>query len=77
MTIRWRKSSYSFSNGNCAEVGTFRKSSRSAYNGSCAEIGTCGHGVAVRDSKLASSSPMLTFSADAWGAFIAGLKKYT
>lgn len=34
----WRKSSYSFSNGNCAEVAAWRKSSHSSYNGNCAEV---------------------------------------
>ena len=35
----WRKSSYSFSNGNCAEVAAWRTSSASANNGACAEVG--------------------------------------
>src|SRR6266496_4811512 len=34
----WRKSSYSFANGNCAEVAAWRKSRFSANNGACAEV---------------------------------------
>jgi hypothetical protein len=33
----WRKSSHSFSNGNCAEVAAWRKSTASYANGSCVE----------------------------------------
>jgi hypothetical protein len=36
---RWRKSSYSFANGNCAEVAAWRKSTASVGNGACAEVG--------------------------------------
>lgn len=35
---RWRKSSYSGSNGNCVEVATWRKSSYSGNNGNCVEV---------------------------------------
>ena len=35
----WRKSSFSFSNGNCAEVAAWRTSTASAGNGACAEVG--------------------------------------
>jgi Domain of unknown function (DUF397) len=34
----WRKSSFSFSNGNCAEVAAWRTSTASAGNGACAEV---------------------------------------
>ena len=34
----WRKSSFSFSNGNCAEVAAWRKSTASMSNGDCAEV---------------------------------------
>ena len=33
----WRKSSHSFSCGNCAEVAAWRKSSHSSHNGACVE----------------------------------------
>ncbi len=33
----WRKSSFSFSNGNCAEVAAWRKSSASNFSGNCVE----------------------------------------
>ena len=35
----WRKSSFSFSNGNCAEVAAWRTSTASADQGACAEVG--------------------------------------
>ena len=34
----WRKSSYSFSNGNCAEVAAWRRSAR-CNGGACVEVG--------------------------------------
>lgn len=37
MSSKWRKSSYSFSNGNCAEVSTWRKPAHSADQGNCVE----------------------------------------
>lgn len=36
--MNWRKSSFSFSNGGCAEVSAWRKASHSAGTGECAEI---------------------------------------
>jgi len=69
----WRKSSYSFSNGNCVEVRSWRKSSRSAYNGSCVEVGQGHAAVGVRDSKL-PRSPVLAFTGVAWGRFLAAVK---
>lgn len=48
----WRKSSYSFANGNCTEVAT------------------SGSGVLVRDSKAASTGPVLRFTAAGWTAFL-------
>jgi hypothetical protein len=69
----WRKSSYSFANGNCAEVAAWRKSSHSAGNGECPEVGQGGAVVGVRDSQLAES-PVLTFSAVAWTAFLEELR---
>ena len=69
----WRKSSHSFSNGNCAEVAAWRKSSASYANGSCAEVGQDGAVVGMRDSKD-RGGPVLKFSAEAWTAFLARLR---
>ncbi|MGE7435208.1 MULTISPECIES: DUF397 domain-containing protein [Kitasatospora] len=52
----------------------FRKSSYSGQGGECVETArTVGEGQAVRDSK-APDGPTLSFSADAWSAFVAGVK---
>ena len=36
--VRWRKASYSGSNGDCVEVAAWRKSRRSGSNGECVEV---------------------------------------
>ena len=69
----WRKSSHSFSNGNCAEVSAWRKSSHSAYNGDCAEVGQGGTVVGVRDT-ADPGGPVLVFGPVAWVAFLEGLR---
>ena len=69
----WRKSSHSFSNGNCAEVAAWRTSSHSAGNGECAEVGQDGAVVGVRDSQD-RDGPVLVFGPVAWVAFLAGLR---
>lgn len=51
------------------------KSSRSSVNGSCVEIEADGQGgVKVRDSKLGDQSPILTFTANEWDAFVDGVR---
>lgn len=51
------------------------KSSRSSTNGSCVEIEASGQGgVKVRDSKLGDRSPILTFTATEWDAFVEGVR---
>lgn len=51
------------------------KSSKSNNNGSCVEIqATDQGGVNVRDSKLGDSSPVLTFTANEWDAFVEGVR---
>jgi hypothetical protein len=51
------------------------KSSRSSTNGSCVEIeGNGVGGVKVRDSKLGDQSPILTFTATEWDAFVEGVR---
>ena len=73
MDEMWRKSGYSFSNGNCVEA-RWRKSSRSHANGNCAEARASGGMVQVRDSKLGDASPVLSFAQGDWSAFVAGVK---
>ncbi|WP_431043856.1 DUF397 domain-containing protein [Streptomyces sp. P1-3] len=68
----WFKSSYSDTGGGaCVEVAvSWRKSSYSdTSGGDCVEVATCPHTVHVRDSKD-KTGPHLTFSADAWAAFL-------
>jgi Domain of unknown function (DUF397) len=80
--IRWRKSSYSGSQGgNCVEVGVsapvvaVRKSSYSGgQGGNCVEVGSAAPCVAVRDTKD-REGPSLTFSAEAWRTFAGSLKR--
>jgi hypothetical protein len=60
--IVWHTSSYSYSSGNCVEIG-WRTSSYSGGNGDCVEVAPKPDGVLVRDSKdrhgsaLAASVP--------------------
>ena len=86
----WRKSTHSFSNGNCAEVAAWRTSSASAGNGACAEVGAWRKSSASESNGCAEvgqagavvgvrdskdpGGPVLAFGAGAWAAFLAGLK---
>ncbi|WP_328427763.1 DUF397 domain-containing protein [Streptomyces sp. NBC_00443] len=80
----WRKSSYSDGNGgDCVEVAydfpgaaRWRKSSYSDGNGgSCLEVADGIPGVVpVRDTKLASDSPVLLIPAHAWRGFLTSLR---
>lgn len=83
---RWRKSSFSFSNGNCVEAdGDWAKSSHSAANGACVEWrkssrsmsdGQCvevGAQVRVRDSQD-PDGPVLAFGPAAWAQFTGRLR---
>jgi hypothetical protein len=68
----WRKSSYSYSNGQCAEVAAWRKSSASRAS-NCAEVGQDGAVVLVRDTQD-RGGPVLVFGPVAWVAFLEGLR---
>jgi hypothetical protein len=86
----WRKSSYSFANGNCAEVAAWRKSSASTGNGECAEVGAWRKSSASKSGNCAEvgqdgavvgvrdsqdpDGPVLVFGPVAWVAFLAGLR---
>ena len=73
MDANWRKSSHSFANGNCTEVGAWRTSSHSA-GGNCAEVGQDSAVVGVRDSQD-PDGPVLMLSPKSWTAFVTGLKE--
>jgi hypothetical protein len=66
--MRWRKSSYSFANGNCVE---WRTSSYSAGAGECVEVAGA---VQVRDSQDPGGA-VLAFSPAAWAAFTGRLRR--
>ncbi|MBO1414865.1 DUF397 domain-containing protein [Streptomyces sp. FH025] len=68
--IAWRKSSYSSNEGAaCVEI-AWRKSSYSSNEGAeCVEVAETTAAVLVRDSKD-KSGPHLTFTPDAWQAFV-------
>jgi len=49
--------------------------SRCGGHGSCVEVADLpSGGVAVRDSKVADSSPILVFDSTEWSSFVAGVK---
>ena len=54
---------------------TWRKSTYSGGNGGgCVEVGAVAGVIAVRDTKLPGTSPVLSFAPDAWRAFAADVK---
>jgi hypothetical protein len=71
MALNFRKSTRSFANGNCVEVGEdYRKSSASVNNGQCAEVASGSGTVLVRDTTNRDGA-VLSFTAGAWSAFLA------
>jgi Domain of unknown function (DUF397) len=69
----WRKASYSNGTGQCVEVASWRKASYSNGQGSCVETASIAGIVAVRDTTDRDGGT-LAFGAEAWSAFVAGLK---
>ncbi|MFJ6213723.1 DUF397 domain-containing protein [Streptomyces sp. NPDC092296] len=70
--LSWYKSSYSGAEGgDCVEVAlSWHKSTYSGgEGGDCVEVAACPETVHVRDSKD-KQGPQLTFSPEAWGAFL-------
>ncbi|WP_084216778.1 DUF397 domain-containing protein [Pseudonocardia spinosispora] len=57
-----------------SRASAWRKSAYSKRADDCVEVSTEVSGwVGVRDSKLASTSPILAFTASQWGSFVRGL----
>ena len=77
--VRWRKASYSSSNGGaCVEVGVWRKASHSGNSGgNCVEVSATRDASDVlylmRDSKD-PDGPKLAFTGAEWDAFLRGVK---
>ena len=70
----WRKSTRSGNTAGCVEVANWRKSSRSGNTAECVEAGNTSAVVAVRDTKLGESSPVLSFAPAQWRTFILSTK---
>ena len=66
--IVWHTSSYTYSSGNCVEVG-WRTSSYSYDSGACVAVAPAPDRVLVRDSKD-RGGPALTVPTAAWRAFL-------
>ncbi|MFO7251404.1 MAG: DUF397 domain-containing protein [Actinomycetes bacterium] len=62
--------------GQRVEITAWRKSSHSNPAGNCIEVGKVPGGVAVRDGKN-PDGPILTFSRDAWRAFLDAVRSGT
>ncbi|MFG2905962.1 DUF397 domain-containing protein [Kitasatospora sp. NPDC048286] len=68
----WFKSSYSNDDGGaCVEVAVswFKSSYSNDDGGECVEVASCPSAIHVRDSKD-KTGPTLTFSPEAWSAFV-------
>jgi hypothetical protein len=52
----------------------WQRSFRCGSHGSCVEIAKLVGGVAIRDGKAGDESPVLRFSDEEWGAFVAGIR---
>ncbi|GAA4413646.1 DUF397 domain-containing protein [Actinokineospora soli] len=67
---RWRKSSFSGTNGDCVEV-AWHRSSFSGTNGNCVEVAHTDP-IAVRDSKNPTGG-QLRLQPTAWAGFLAAV----
>ena len=75
LTPEWTKSTFSFSNGNCAEA-AWRTSSASYGGGNCAEAGYGAGVIAVRDTKeahLGEARTVLEFTPGQWRGLLADI----
>ena len=82
ISSEWTKSSRC-DTGQCVEVRRvdgmildeqWRKATKSNNNGACAAVRAIGGMVQIRDTKLGEDSPVLSFTAKEWEAFVDGAK---
>ncbi|WP_407560683.1 DUF397 domain-containing protein [Streptomyces sp. 184] len=77
--LAWSKSSHSSGgDGDCVEfaISWHKSSYSSSGDGDCVEVAACPEAVHVRDSKD-KTGPHLTFTPDAWAAFVAYARSAT
>lgn len=72
LSATFTKSSKSLNTANCLEARW--KSANDCGNGTCVEGRTHDGMVQIRDSKLGTTSPVLSFSPTAWQEFTDGIK---
>lgn len=74
---KWKKSSYSGTNGDCVEMADLTEWRTSTYSGAntgCVEVADTGDVIGIRDSKLGDDSPVLAFNRKEMRAFIDGVR---
>lgn len=70
--LTFRKSTFSFANGNCIEVGKDWRRSHACDGGACLETASAPGAVLVRDT-TDREGPVLRFHPEAWAAFTAAI----